>query len=288
MRSTLAAGWRIKVYGLPIFGPRRVFSPGKAPTPPPVGTDWLSPAANALNTANNANLSAAYDTWNVIKATTLNAGNPWKVTLPVPALSGGNIQFVAVQIDAASTQLVSLVGNAGTENIGPGTATSRLLWAGECAVLYTDGTNWFKVAGEAYPMIGQIAQAGATGQTLGGATFTKITLDTVLLDNTGLMCDTTNNRINIQRAGNYHVRGVMASNQAGFPNQLHIYKNGSSFMRGIWNSTALESYLRDAILPLAVADVIEMYSFSNAGGTVGYGDSVNWNTILEATEIPKW
>lgn len=287
----VAAG-RITVYGLPIFSPRRVFSPGKAPTPPPVANDWLSPAINALNTGNNANVNAAYDTWTVLKATTLNAGNPWKITLPAPALSGGNIQFVGIECDNTSTQIIKLVGNAGTENIGPGTATSRILWAGESAVLYTDGTNWFKVAGDTVPMFCEAARQAAS-QTITGGTEVQVLVDTSIQDNTGLMFDGTNNQMVVQRPGRYHCWATIQQpgGVAASAGKISVRLSGNKTSLLCYDSndvTAAGGRIVTGDLQCVAADTIQMWKYYQSTQTVQDSLSLEKPARFGVFEIPVW
>lgn len=158
------------------------------------GGDRLATLANAPNLITNTNANLTYGTWNVVKATTT------AVTVTLPAPSGN--QLLGVRVDPSSTHLVTVSQHA-AETID-GSAT-RIMWAGEKAELLTDGTNWYKVAGIALPMICRMSLSGA--QSIPQNVVTQVLLDTTLVDNTGLMADTGNNRINCQRPGIYLVAG---------------------------------------------------------------------------------
>ncbi len=163
--------------------------------------DWLSTGVNPIATVTNANSAVAYDQWTIVVATTANV----TLTLPAPALVSGNPQFCAIKVDATSTKLVTVTHHASETIDG---SASRVMWAGEYCVLMTDGSNWFKVAGVTYPMACRMSLSAA--QSVSNDTITQVNLDTTLVDNTGLMADTTNHRINVQRANNYTVTGTVS------------------------------------------------------------------------------
>ncbi len=261
--------------------------------------DMLATAVNADVAATlNSAVSLAYAKWTVIKATTLNSGANWIATLPVPALSGGKAQYVGIIVDPASTKCYTISAHSG-ENIGPGTATTRVMWAGETALLKTDGTNWFKVAGVTVPMVVWMWKNGNTSSPL-SATYTKIAIETALTDNTGLMADTTNYKVLIQRPGNYRLDASVWVDPGGafVGNDMSrllgaVYKNGS-LLRVIdcpaWTSSAYAvAQLPAHTEALAAADYMELYG--NISYTIGgqvFNGGASDRTMLAFTEIPSW
>jgi hypothetical protein len=161
--------------------------------------DMLAALVNTPNLITNADANLTSATWNVVKATT----GAHTVTLPAP--SAGLV--LGVRIDPASTKLVTL-GQHATDLIDGQAA--RVMWAGEKAVLLSDGTDWFKVAGQSVPMV--CSMYASSGQTITSGSQTPIALDTAVVDNTGLMADTTNQRISILRPNPLTVIGSVRWN----------------------------------------------------------------------------
>jgi hypothetical protein len=151
----------------------------------------LAALVNAPNLITNADANLTAATWNVVKATTA----AHTVTLPAPAAG----VLVGVRVTGDSTKLVTLSQHAADLIDGQ---AARVMWAGEKAVLLSDGTNWFKVAGLTIPMR-CLMTLSAVQSGIASDTGTTINLDTASVDNTGLMADTTNHKITIQRAGVY-------------------------------------------------------------------------------------
>ncbi len=77
------------------------------------------------------------------------SGTTANYTVTLPAATGNAGKFVGVRMSPAMTRLVTLDGN-GSETID-GTPT-RIMWAGESAILMCDGSNWCKVGGSSKPI----------------------------------------------------------------------------------------------------------------------------------------
>ena len=105
------------------------------------------------------------------------------------------------------------------------------MWAYETAILYCDGSNWFKIAGKSLPMVCSMYKATNINFTA-SLTLTKCTIDTALIDNTGAMADTSNNKILIKRTGSYYPDTAVWVDPGGISGisrcSVYMYKNGSS------------------------------------------------------------
>lgn len=163
------------------------------------GGDISANLVNGVNTITNssANLVGG-DVLNVVKATS----GVFTETLPAP--SAGEI--ISLRITPDSTNIIKLTQHS--SDLIDGTST-RIMWAGESAILQSDGTNWFKIAGKTIPMQAQI-YLSATNMTLFSSnTSTQIPFDSTSIDTTGLMADLTNHRIKIIRPGSYTISTVV-------------------------------------------------------------------------------
>jgi len=245
-----------------------------------------------LGTANsitNANGNLSQDVWNIVKATTTAV----TVTLPAPA----SLLVVRLRIDPTSTKLVTLSPHASETIDG---ASSRVLWAGESAILISDGTNWFKVAGKTITMVCDLYQT--SGQNLAnGSTIYQVLLDTTNIDNTGLMADTANHRVTIQRTGIYQGLGVVTYQQSGFSGafsyQARVAKNVADTSSG--EIAEDKKYDQAANYPKAAApfawsplssgDHITLGAYETAGVNVQLNaDGTPRSVRLLLIEIPQW
>jgi hypothetical protein len=130
--------------------------------------------------------------WHVCTGTAAN----YTVTLPSPTNNAGKtIGFI---MSSALTKLVTISRNSGETIDG---AASRVMWAQETALLYTDGTNWTKIQGKSRQMFCQMGYSTTAPVTSG--TVTVIPLDSIYIDNTSLMASTAASRVNVLRPGNY-------------------------------------------------------------------------------------
>jgi hypothetical protein len=212
-------------------------------------------------------------------------------TLPAPTFFTG--QQIGVRVTPASTKLLTLATAAG--NIDG--ASTRIMWAGESAILESDGTNWVKIAGKTLPMQG--VMVGTSTSTATG-TVTNVPLGATYIDNTGLMCDpTTGKTITVQRPATYSVLGRIEWNTMPAASNRTItvcYKNGSG-------STVVAQDERTAgnasspcisavgTVTFAASDTCTLNAFQNSGSsvsTVGGSTPFGAGTIMSLTEIPAW
>ncbi|HEX5272508.1 MAG TPA: hypothetical protein VFW33_18550 [Gemmataceae bacterium] len=263
----------------------------------PAVFDLLSTAAAATTAITNANTNLAYATGHYVKATT----GPVTVTLPAPALSGGKTQRLLVTVTGDSTQLVTLGAHAG-ENIGPGTGTGRVMWAGEAALLEVtpDGANWEKVAGLTRPMVCRMYLGAA--QTLANGSVTTITLDSVPAggDTTGLMADTSGHQIVVRRTGTYAVGGLGEFTEDGTnvlsadaPRCVVIASHSGGTcgwqVEQFGSAGGYPTFGLTLAGPAAAGDTIQLQMFQDmTNGHNGKAAAGNSATALAAAEVPSW
>lgn len=208
-------------------------------------------------------------------------------TVTLPAVSGNAGKIIAFQMSTALTKLVTLDGN-GSETIDG--ATTRIMWAGETAVLYCDGSAWTKIGGKNIPMVAGQTVSGT--QSIANATAVKKTLGTALAANCpAYMNDTANSRIYIPRPSNYQVQITsQISNATTGPSSLEslLYKNGSE--EAITFAYFNTGYYPDAATAVnrafVAGDYLELYARQYTGSNQTYANAKQ--NALFVTEIPQW
>lgn len=239
-------------------------------------------------TGTTALSSSAFGKLHVCSGTSAN----YTVTLPDPASSAGKL--IGFRMAPGLTRLVTIAQHASELIDG---AASRVLWASETALLLSDGTNWFKLAGRSIPMKCTMRLAANQG-SIATSTMTKVLIDTVDDDPTAAMADTTNKRINIVRPASYQPTGNViwsALSANSFRTITNVTKNV-----GIIVLANGESYGQSSTYPsvlavvasvaLAAGDYVELRGFHNSGATESfYGNtSPNSSTSLGLVEQPSW
>lgn len=141
-------------------------------------------------------------------------------------------------------------------------------WANESIILLCDGSNWFKIAGVSIPMACRMRHTIYEGYNNG--INTKVTLDTLDIDNTGLMAGSS--KILILRTGVYAVKGAANySNIAASTNtQVNVYRNGSvQFGLSITNgASSYPGLIAPDDLTLFAGDYLELWVYQTTGTTV--------------------
>ncbi len=189
--------------------------------------------------------------------------------LPVPAI-GDQIEINIITGD--DTYALILKG-AATVTINKGSSAtewSRLFITGETARLIADTvTNWQVVTDGRIPC--KAAMHRGSNQTgIVTATATKVNLDTSDKDNAGGQVDTTNNRINIRRAGVYTVPGVVVDSLSATATRVIsiLYKNGAQISTaegyGV-NGSFPAPWVHSPALDWAAGDYAELYGYQNSG-----------------------
>lgn len=218
------------------------------------------------------------------------SGTSSDYTVTLPAVSGNAGKFIGFRIDPTSTKLFTLDGN-GSEVIDG--ATTRVMWAGESALLECDGTAWFKVAGKTIAMVGKAANNKSLGSfdSIAHATVTTVELDRSDEDNTGMMVDLANDRITCRRSGEYITCGfvqiVGSAGGAGLSaNATRIFASfpgaqpDASALAG--STPAVGSATQH---PLTAGSHYQLTAYQTTGVTQYiYGGVTN----LALIEIPQW
>lgn len=128
------------------------------------------------------------------------SGTTADYTIILPTAVGAAGKSFGVRMSNALTKLVTLDGNAAETING---TTIRVMWAGEVAVLESDGSNWNKIGGVSLPM--QVRLSRATDQTgIIAGTWTAVIM-TARDFGVPQLFDSGNGRIPIVRPGRYMV-----------------------------------------------------------------------------------
>jgi hypothetical protein len=187
-------------------------------------------------------------------------------TVTLPAASGNAGKIIGLRMSSALTKLVTIEGNSSELIDG---ATTRVMWANEVAILFCDGTGWTKIGGKSIPM--QCTMSRAASQNVGNSSYSKVTLTTTNIDNTGLLADpTTNNRINIKRTSSYFARVFLRFDRSGsaFPTVAGFFVNGAEAFRASDYSTNDSVSDSSSVVSLSVGDYVELYAFQASGITL--------------------
>lgn len=235
---------------------------------------------NSIETSFTGTATATLDAMHVCSGTSVD----YTVTLPTAVGNAG--RMMAFRMSNALTRLVTLDGNA-SETID-GEAT-RIMWAGESAVLISDGSQWLKISGRTIPMHARIQ--ASSSQSVAAASFVLLTLGTVAFD-IGSLTGTANT-ITIRRAGNYVAMvgatliGVTASNTI-----IHsLYRNGSEFrrvFRGSSDNGNAGGGCNSITVPLSAGDAMRFATYGFVGTiTTSYG-LTNDIAFLSLQEVPSW
>lgn len=134
-------------------------------------------------------------------------------TVTLPAASGSSGKVITVVVAGSSTNLLTLAA-AGTDTID-GQAT-RLLWAGEAAILYCDGTTWTKVGGRSIPLVCQAQRQNSSVTTLTDNAWNTIPMDTQTVG-PAFMYDATNGQIVVKRPAYYECSSSIYIRTATWP-----------------------------------------------------------------------
>lgn len=233
---------------------------------------------------------------NVSAATTLAigrmalcTGGGYTVTLPAVAASSGKV--IGVRL-AGNAGRIALKG-AGSELIDG--QNQRVLWAGECAILYCDGTAWAKIGGRTVPMA---AAAYPSGEVIVPATVrTYLNLNMPIYGaDTGILTP-ADGSFTIQRTGRYSIQavGYYRTGSADIQSmQCAVSKNGSPGGTGAYlfglviPANVYFKNIYTDVVSLAAGDNMRMSMYHEGGSsrTMYTGDPV-W-TFMTILEHPTW
>ncbi len=213
-------------------------------------------------------------------------------TLTLPAAAGNAGKLIGVRMASALTKLVTVKGNAAELIDGSNT---RIMWAGEAAILLCDGAGWTKISGKTIPMVSSLGSFAAA--TFGVSTISKLNFDTsVYNDAPASFQDAANKRFTIGRPGLYSLTCQIllnSTNATAHYNQTYIHKNGvlykGSYLYQLASALlSADIYSTDVF---AVGDYVEMF-YSYGAGTfptsVLYVDGTSNYSQFTIREVPQW
>ncbi len=160
--------------------------------------DMISPLSKTEISITGSNIldSTDFGKWHVCSGT-----SNYNLTLPTTATNAG--KFIGLRMNSTLNNLVTIKTFTNTESIDG--QTNRIMWQNEVAVLKCDGTNWAKVAGKSRAMYATMDTT--LSQLCTNQVWTKVLLNSNVVDAVGSMTDTVNNRINVRRPGLYLLLG---------------------------------------------------------------------------------
>lgn len=220
------------------------------------------------------------------------SGTTADYTVTLPAASGNSGKFIGFRMEGGLTKLVTLDGNASETIDG---TTTRIMWANETAVLMCDGTGWVKIFGKSIPMFANMKRT--TAQSITNATETIVAMGSTVDDNSGLLADTTNGRVNIKRPGIYNcsgfvtlesmasgnsVSGGVSKNAAGGNDSPNASNNFSVSGSGFVAASSAANF------KCVAGDFIVTWVFHNNGASKNTRTAATVQPTLSVAEIPSW
>lgn len=210
--------------------------------------------------------------------------------LPAPSEAGEKIRINIVDGDA--TYALIIIGDTGVTINGGSAATewSRLFIAGETVTLESTSTsNWQVIEDGRIPCLAVLERQAA--QSVNSATSTKIALDAAVVNRGSIGDVTTNDRIDIRRAGNYDVRCFVSfsnviDDQEFVEVELYVDGGLARFSR-VYVSTSGSN--QHALAQLAHIDAftagqyLELYGYHNEGAA--QNTDTTYPPLIAALEI---
>jgi hypothetical protein len=225
------------------------------------------------------------NTHNVVLAS--DASGSFIITLPAAASNSARNYYIKKTNSSANT--ITLDGNASETIDG---ATSLVLYVQYDAVrIVCDGSNWFVINDELKPHNCKLYRSAA--QSINSSTWTSIAFDGEDYDIGSIGDFTTNDRVDIRRAGKYMVI-AFSRMAAGIDDQEYlvgeIRKNGSAVMDPVsyTSSSAVNetpSTLISTVLDCAAGDYIDFMLWHNEGAAVNTSTNTFHRPTLSVYEI---
>jgi hypothetical protein len=228
------------------------------------------------------------------------ASTPFNVTLPNAV---GNVnKVIGIRIDETATAAMFTINCSGSQTIDA--SGSRMLWAGESAILKSNGTNWNKIAGKTIPMTAKI-DLNSDVSNFSSTILTQAALNGVSYASLPGNYDLTNYRLITLRGGVYNIttsiRLTRVSSSFTDP-QFRVYKNGTSSGANIMMfcenrngaSWITYNYSFGSSILTNNNDYLELYTVvqtANANIVTGLditGIADPKITYMTMTEIPNW
>lgn len=208
----------------------------------------------------------------------------------VTAIGTGNACFYVLTNDVDWEVGIGTVTDATPDTLSRDTilASSN----GGSAVSFGSGTKEVFVTNPATYATRQkaVIKRASSAQTISTATDTKIAFDTILYDVGGIADVTTNDRIDISRAGRYfcHAQLMLAGLAIDTELQCRIKINGTlTLERSTFAAVAAADYFAsvDGSLELAAGDFVEMFVEHNHGSDRSTSITLEQQAQLSVTEI---
>lgn len=222
------------------------------------------------STITTANLSCTEN--NVYNCTIAGLTANRNAVLPAPSAAGKVIRLTVLDGDA--TYVLVVIGDTGVTINGGSAATewSRLFIAGESVTLESTSTsNWQVIEDGRIPCVALLERQAA--QSINSASTTKIAVDAAVINRGGMGDVTTNDRINIRRAGNYDVRCFVSFSNVIDDQEYaeaDLYVDGAldQFSRVSVSSASANQFASPRITHLAAytaGQYLELYATHNEG-----------------------
>jgi hypothetical protein len=223
------------------------------------------------------------------------SGTSADYTVGLPAASGNTGKIIGLRMAVGLTKLVTIDANASELIDG---SLTRVMWAGESAILMCDGTGWVKLFGNSIPMFYSGERAVAV--TMPITTNTAVPMDTIIAaepaavnNGSGLFVCKRPGKYILDCFMSYEISGSFAGLEA----YSIIYVNGAqavspSASAVVPTSTASGStYAHVQQSPgrkLALNDTIGAWARHAVSGTVGTRTPTVVRPHLTVTEVCNW
>jgi hypothetical protein len=248
-------------------------------------------AGDYLSTLTGAEIAIATTATATISRQHLISGTTADYIVTLPAASGNTDKFIGIRISTSATRFFTIKGNASELIDGVNT---RIMWKGETAILYCDGTGWKKMAGLSIPMTCQMYQTSVNTTLFLNNTDTKVPITGVKVNNTGFMANTGSRRIDIKRGSIYSLKGAVSYNNfsVNSPRALTQIRVNAASVCNSDCSALIGSYatpFATTDLTLNLNDYVELWGLQTSGATQGvWGHATIVATMVLATEIITW
>lgn len=192
-------------------------------------------------------------------------------TLPSAAATGDRIGIALTTGDDVYALLIKTSTGDKINGVDCSTTEwSRLLMTGETVVFRCiDGStvDWVVEHDGRIPL--RASMLKNTNTTVATSTITKLNLNEVVLDNAGGQANTTNNRIDVRRAGTYAIYPRITTDAADISGgQARCHKNASSLFNQAGYTHAYSTLGPGfGLFTLAAGDYLELYAYHSTGSS---------------------
>ncbi len=267
----------------------QVLATGGAAANPAWGYPYTSPITEV---GKAVSFNAAADTWYVITGSSA-------VTATLPTAVGITGHLIRIRCENGYTGLCTLATTS-AQTIGPSTAVTQILYAGEVVLLQSNGANWVRVGGQLIPCFARMNITNAT-TAIAYNTETLVLLNAIQFDNTGLMASAGTNSITVFRTGNYRLASMASWSLGGTVGSVFytaIYKNTSTnislfqMAMAAAGATSTINVTCGGSVALTAGDILIMKVFQansvGSGNLNLIGSATYASTYFELQESPIW